>query len=188
MCSGSSTFRRFNFKTHLLGNGQMADTFRGEYTQKVDNKARVSIPAPFRRALEAGDPAQGAGPRVVIVYGGNRAYLECYSMAEMARVERRIGRMESGSPARKYLERNMITLSQTVEIDADGRIVLQAKARDKIGMATLKDGAEAIFAGTLDKFQIWHKDAYDVDQSALDGHVLPAGQDMLSLLPPDTDD
>jgi len=166
----------------------MADTFRGEYTQKVDGKARVSIPAPFRRALEAGDAGQTAGPRVVIVYGGDRAYLECYSMAEMARVERRIGRMESGSPKRKYLERNMITLSQTVEIDADGRIVLQAKARDKIGMAALKDGAEAVFAGTLDKFQIWHKDAYDAELAALDGDVLKAGQDMLSLLPPDIED
>ena len=34
----------------------MAEAFRGEFNQKVDGKARVSIPAPFRRVLEAGDP------------------------------------------------------------------------------------------------------------------------------------
>ena len=166
----------------------MAETFRGEFTQKVDAKARVSIPAPFRRALEAGDPAQGAGPRVVIVYGGDRAYLECYSIAEMARIERSIGRMPIGSPQRKYLERHMITLSQTVEIDMDGRIVLQAKSREKIGMGNLKDSADAVFAGTLNKFQIWHADAYAVDVAAKDGDVLDAGQDMLSLLPADPED
>jgi MraZ protein len=166
----------------------MAESFRGEYTQKVDGKARVSIPAPFRRALEAGDPGQNGGPRVVIVYGGDRQYLECYSIAEMARIERNIGRMPIGSPQRKYLERHMITLSQTVEIDTDGRIVLQAKSRDKIGMAALKDGVEAVFAGTLNKFQIWHKDQYDAEVAVQDTDVLHAGQDMLSLLPADPED
>jgi MraZ protein len=191
MCSGSSTFRRFNFKTPRnteVGNRQMAETFRGEFTQKVDGKARVSIPAPFRRALESGDPGQTGGPRVVIVYGGDRQYLECYSIAEMARIERSIGRMAIGSPQRKYLERHMITLSQTVEIDTDGRIVLQAKSREKIGMGSLKDGADAVFAGTLNKFQIWHADTYAADIAAKDGDVLEAGQDMLSLLPADPED
>lgn len=164
----------------------MAETFRGEFYQKVDGKARVSIPAPFRRVLEAGDPAQGPNPRVVIVYGGDRKFLECYTLAEMARIEARIGRMPIGSPARRYLERHMITLSQTVEIDTDGRIVLQAKAREKTGMTDLKDGAEAVFAGTLDKFQIWRRDAYEAELDATGGDdLLAGGQDMLSLLPPD---
>ncbi len=164
----------------------MAETFRGEFYQKVDGKARVSIPAPFRRVLEAGDPAQGANPRVVIVYGGDRKFLECYTLAEMARIERRIGKMQIGSPERRYLERNMITLSQTVEIDSDGRIVLQAKSREKTGLTDLKDGAEAVFAGTLDKFQIWRREAYDAELGAHAGDdLLVNGQDMLSLLPPD---
>ena len=166
----------------------MAETFRGEFTQKVDGKARVSIPAPFRRVLEAGDVGQTAGPRVVIVYGGDRRYLECYTIAEMARIERSIMRMPIGSPQRKYLERHMITLSQTVEIDSDGRIVLQAKSREKIGMGTLKDGTDAVFAGTLNKFQIWHRDDYEADVAGQDGDVLIAGQDMLSLLPADPED
>ncbi len=35
----------------------MAESFRGEVNQKVDGKARVSIPAAFRRVLESGDPS-----------------------------------------------------------------------------------------------------------------------------------
>jgi MraZ protein len=167
----------------------MAETFRGEFYQKVDGKARVSIPAPFRRVLESGDPAQGPNPRVVIVYGGDRAYLECYTLAEMARIERRISRMQIGSAQRRYLERNLITLSQTVEIDTDGRIVLGPKTRDKMGLSTLKDGSEAVFAGTLDKFQIWRREDYEAElNTAFADDLLADGQDMLSLLPADPEE
>jgi MraZ protein len=164
----------------------MVETFRGEFYQKVDTKARVSIPAAFRRVLETGD-GNSKTPRVVIVYGGDRAYLECWTMADMARMERRIARMPIGSPQRRYLERNMITLSQTVEIDGDGRIVLSPKAREKIGMADLGQGDEAVFAGTLDKFQIWRRTAYEAELAGFDASVLGEGEDMLSLLPPEDD-
>jgi MraZ protein len=164
----------------------MVETFRGEFYQKVDAKARVSIPAAFRRVLEAGD-GNSKTPRVVIVYGGDRRYLECWTMADMARMERRIARMPIGSPQRRYLERNMITLSQTVEIDSDGRIVLMPKAREKLGMADLAGGDEAVFAGTLDKFQIWRKGDYEAELAGLDASVLGDGEDMLSLLPPEDD-
>ncbi len=167
----------------------MAETFRGEFYQKVDGKARVSIPASFRRVLENGDPAKGATPRVVIVYGGDRAYVECYTMAEMAKLERRIAKMQIGSPARRYLERNLITLSQTVDIDGDGRIVLSPKAREKMGLSTIGDKTEAVFAGTLDKFQIWRSDTYEAEIStSFSADILADGMDMLSLLPPDPEE
>ena len=167
----------------------MAETFRGEFYQKVDGKARVSIPAPFRRVLESGDPAKGATPRVVIVYGGDRAFVECYTIEEMARVERRIARMPMGSPQRRYLERNLITLSQTVDIDGDGRIVLSPKARARMGMAATGEGSEAVFAGTLDKFQIWRSDTYEAEiNAAFPADILADGMDMLSLLPPDPEE
>jgi len=48
--------------------------FRGESVHKVDSKGRVSIPALFRRVLEAADPdwTDGLQPNVVVVYGGAR--------------------------------------------------------------------------------------------------------------------
>lgn len=168
----------------------MSEAFRGEFSQKVDGKARVSIPAPFRRVLEAGDPTfDGTRPKFVIVYGGGtaRQFVECYTLTEMKRLEARIRRMPQGTPARKALERNFITLSQTVEVDEDGRIVLPPKVREKIGLTAeaLKDSAEAVFAGTLETFQIWRSSDYEAEMAAQEDVDLdlPEGADLLSLLP-----
>lgn len=171
----------------------MSEAFRGEFNQKVDGKARVSIPAPFRRVLEAGDPSfsEDNRPKFVMVYGGGaaRAYVECYTLTEMKKLEAKIRRMAPGTAARRALERNFITLSQVAEIDEDGRIVLPPKVREKIALTAddLKEGAEAIFAGSLETFQIWRRDAYEAqmaEDEALDLD-LPEGADLLSLLPHD---
>ena len=174
----------------------MSEAFRGEFNQKVDGKARVSIPASFRRVLEAGAPAaaEGGRPKLVMVYGGpDRQFVECYTIAEMKRVEARIRRIPTGTPQRRFMERNLVTLSQTVEVDDDGRIVLPPKVREKIGLDgdDLKSGADAIFAGTLETFQIWKRARYDADldaQAEIELEVLPDGVDMLSLLPPDPEE
>ncbi|NBO20659.1 MAG: transcriptional regulator MraZ [Rhodobacteraceae bacterium] len=165
----------------------MTEAFRGEFTQKVDNKARVSIPAAFRRVLEAGDP-DSPRPRIVMVYGDERRqYVECYTVAEMAQLERRIRKLPLGSPQRRLLERNLITLSLTAEVDEDGRIVLAPKLRDKMGLDgdALSAGAEAVFAGMLDTFQIWKRDRYEAEltrAAEAEAALLDGDVDILSLL------
>jgi MraZ protein len=171
----------------------VSEAFRGEFAQKVDAKARVSIPAAFRRVIETQDPGfDGKKSRFVIVYGGDgRAFCECYTLQGMKRLEARIARMPVGDKRRIYLTRNMIRLSLEAEIDIDGRIVLPPQARRKIGLTAIDDGAEAMFAGDLDKFQIWSRPAYDADlaaQAAVASDILGEGEDMLSLLPPDPEE
>jgi MraZ protein len=160
----------------------MSEAFRGEFTQKVDGKARVSIPAAFRRVLEAGDP-DSTRKRIVMVYGDERRkFVECYTIAEATRLEARIRALPLGSQKRRILERNLITLSATLELDDDGRIVLPPKVRDKIGIGAddLAKGAEAVFAGALDTFQIWKSATYEAD-------ILRAAEDDLADLPEDMD-
>ncbi|SNX69007.1 division/cell wall cluster transcriptional repressor MraZ [Cereibacter ovatus] len=166
----------------------MAEAFRGEFNQKVDAKARVSVPASFRRVIEAGDPKFAGGKSsFVLVYGGDRQYLECYTMTEMAKIEDQIALLPAGSKSRRYLERNMITLALNMEVDEDGRIVLPQKGRDKLGITPdeMKAGLEAVFAGTLNKFQIWKSETYAAALAAEadEDDLLPPGADMLSLLP-----
>lgn len=173
----------------------MSEAFRGEISQRVDAKARVSVPAAFRRVLEAGDPAYPGNPRprMVLVYGGdNRSFCEGYTMAGMRRVEARIRRTKD-KDARSYLTLNMIVRSQEIEIDDDGRIVLPPKGRDRMRLPAeaLREGAEAMFAGTLDCFQIWYRPVFEGDpgsQAVLAQKLLPNGEDMSTLLPDDDDD
>lgn len=142
----------------------MSRRFRGEYTFKVDAKGRVSIPALFRRVLEAGDPdwTDGLRPRLVIVYGDHRKkYLECYTQEAHDKVASQIEDMPRGSMERRMLERLVLGQSHPTEVDSDGRLVLPQKLREKIAL-----GGEAFFISSGDTFQIWKPETYESEELA----------------------
>ncbi|MFC3117607.1 MraZ N-terminal domain-containing protein [Jhaorihella thermophila] len=59
----------------------------------MDAKGRVSIPAAFRRVIEAGDPdyTEGLRPQFVLVYGPKgQDYLEGYTIEEINALEDKI--------------------------------------------------------------------------------------------------
>ena len=142
----------------------MVRRFRGESHLKVDGKGRVSIPALFRRVLEAGDPnwTEGLNPELVIVYGDHRRkFLECYTMEAIDEVDAKIAALPRGSMERKMLERMFHGQSYPTSVDETGRIVLPAKLRTKIG---LED--EAFFIAAGDTFQIWKPETYESEELA----------------------
>lgn len=167
----------------------MAEAFRGEFYQKVDGKARVSIPAAFRRILETDDPERPEAnrPRVYMVYGGkSRNFVECYSRAGADKLAAQVEAMEIGSDARRKAERDLITRSVMIELEPDGRLVLPAQVREKMGFlgGDLSAGGEAVFAGATNRFMLYRKEVYmaeldddeedDVDPLALVGRAMAA--------------
>ncbi|MEM9872831.1 MAG: division/cell wall cluster transcriptional repressor MraZ [Pseudomonadota bacterium] len=145
---------------------QVARRFRGESDHKVDAKGRVSIPASFRRVIEACDPdwTEGLTPRLIIVYGGaTRNYLEGFTIEAMDEVDDKIAKFPRGSAKRKAMERLYSAQSVEAEVDNTGRIVLPAKLRDKIGLQGM-----ARFVSSGDTFEIWKPEAYDDSIAALD--------------------
>ncbi|MCV2888831.1 division/cell wall cluster transcriptional repressor MraZ [Ruegeria aquimaris] len=156
----------------------MARRFRGESHHKVDAKGRVSIPASFRRVLEAGDPnwQSGGNPELVIVYGDHRRkFLECYTMEAIDEVDAKIDALPRGSMERKMLQRMFHGQSFPTSVDETGRLVLPAKLRQKI---QLND--EAFFIAAGDTFQIWNPATYDAEE-------LAAAEEWLDELPDDFD-
>ncbi|MCZ4350959.1 division/cell wall cluster transcriptional repressor MraZ [Roseovarius aestuarii] len=142
----------------------MARRFRGESHNKVDAKGRVSIPALFRRVLEASDPnwTEGLSPELVIVYGDKRKkYLECYTMEAIDDVDRRIEALPRGSAKRQMLESIFHGHSIYTSVDETGRLVLPAKLRARIGLEN-----EAFFIAAGDTFQIWNPETYETEQVA----------------------
>lgn len=137
----------------------MARRFRGESHHKVDAKGRVSIPASFRRVLEASDPnwQPGDAPELVIVYGDHRRkFLECYTMQAIEEVDAKIDALPRGSMQRKMLQRMFHGQSFPTNVDETGRLVLPAKLRSKIGLEK-----EAFFIAAGDTFQIWQPETYE---------------------------
>ncbi len=163
----------------------MSETFRGEYYQKVDSKARVLIPAAFRRVLDAGATRTPDSPRtrMVIVYGGKgRQHCECYSMAGADTLAAWVETIPLGSKERIKTERDLITRSATVEVDEDGRIVLPGQVREKLGLTPemIKDGIESVLAGSTDRFGLWRADTYRAFHDAEDED--DDGDDALTVL------
>ncbi|WP_170476981.1 division/cell wall cluster transcriptional repressor MraZ [Ruegeria conchae] len=142
----------------------MARRFRGESHHKVDTKGRVSIPASFRRVLEASDPnwQPGDNPELVIVYGDHRRkYLECYTMEAIDEVDAKIDALPRGSMQRRMLQRMFHGQSFPTNVDETGRLVLPAKLRNKIDLEN-----EAFFIAAGDTFQIWKPETYEAEELA----------------------
>lgn len=165
----------------------MARRFRGSDTFKVDAKGRVSIPAPFRRVIEASDPdwREGLRPNIVIVYGpAQQDWLEVYTMKAIEEIDEQIEDMQRGSAERLLLEERMYGQSFEAQIDEDGRLVLPQRYREKIGLSS-----EAFFISAGDYFNIWKPEIYEAKAGARSRRVaeqFPEDFDPRSLLPPRT--
>lgn len=156
----------------------MIRRFRGESVHKVDQKGRVSVPAPFRRVLEEGDPdwTEGLNPNFVIIYGRpGRACLEGYSIRAVGEIDDMIAQLPRFSPEREIIERFINTRSVYAQVDENGRMILPAKLREMIGLE-----GEALFAGMGDKFQIWTPEGFAADEARMAEKI--AGEDPLELL------
>ena len=122
------------------------DRFVSTFTNKIDAKGRVSIPAPFRAVLERDGYAGG---------------IYCYPSLDAPaldaggeRLAKKIDGLLSGLPDYSD-ERDELSVAlygdvQVLSIDGDGRIVLPQHLRGHAGLTT-----EITFVGLGDKFQMW---------------------------------
>jgi len=132
-------------------------TFR--YTNKVDGKGRVSIPASFRAVLEA----EGAGNTVYLTWNRDEGAIEGFGERYMQDIENRIDALPIISPQRRAFETRYFANTVSLPIDSDGRIILPAELRRQAGI----DG-QVVFAGLGKRFHVWEPSAYDAFAAAQD--------------------
>ena len=128
------------------------DRFVSTFTNKVDAKGRVSIPASFRAVLERDGYAGG---------------IYCYPSLDAPaldaggeRLARKIDGLLSGLPDYSD-ERDELSVAlygdvQILSIDGDGRIVVPQALRAHAGL-----DSQVTFVGLGDKFQIWAPGAFE---------------------------
>lgn len=141
------------------------DRFVSTFTNKIDAKGRVSIPAPFRAVLQR-DAYGGTGSSD----GASGIY--CYPSLDAPaldaggeRLAQKIDRLLSGLPDYSD-ERDELSVAlygdvHVLSVDGDGRIVLPEGLRAHAGLT-----AQVTFVGLGDKFQMWSPEAFDARREA----------------------
>ncbi len=120
--------------------------FEGEYSVSLDEKGRVSIPAPYREALRA----HYDDLRVVISrdYDGS---ISLYPPREWERtVLAEVRRRPINDRWARAFESFVISAAVTCTPDRQGRVAISAVLRQHAGLSK-----KVIFTGGLTHFQLW---------------------------------
>lgn len=124
--------------------------FVSHFTNRLDAKGRVSIPAPFRAVL-ARDGYEGlyciASPHCPAVDAGGNELLN--------EIQTRLDAFAKLSPDHDALAVALFGASETPKIDGDGRIMISDMVRDHTGITD-----QVTFAGLSYKFQIWEPEKF----------------------------
>jgi MraZ protein len=96
---------------------------RGSHEAKADDKGRLKIPSQFRELIEA----RYGSVFFITSLDGETARL--YPLPEWEAVERRLASMPSTDPTRERFLHLVNYYGQTVEMDAQGRVLLPARLR-----------------------------------------------------------
>ena len=101
--------------------------FRGSHSTRVDEKGRLKLPADFRRDLPEGQVFY------ITSVDGKRAQL--YPMEIWKLKEQALAALPSMHPARQVFEDVTGLYGQTVEMDAQGRLLLPQLLREEAKIA-----------------------------------------------------
>ena len=124
--------------------------FVGKHVNKIDKKGRISVPKPFRVAL------QGRGLSSIYVYPRfKQRALEACDEEFMARLSRSLDDLDLFSDDQDDLASVILANACELSFDPEGRIVLPPELAD---YADIK--GEALFVGQGPRFQVWKPTAF----------------------------
>lgn len=125
--------------------------FLSTFTNKIDKKGRVSIPAPFRNAL-VGQEFHG-----IIAYGSFiNPCVEACGYDRIAKLSANIETLDPFSEERDAFATTILGGSSQLNFDGEGRVMLP---EGLIADAGLND--MALFVGKGETFEIWEPKAFE---------------------------
>lgn len=137
---------------------------------KIDKKGRVSVPAPFRAALE-GETFRGVALTPPL---SDLACVEGCGYSRVEQLAEALGEMNPLSEDYDALATAVLASMRPIAFDGEGRIILP---EDFIARAEL-DG-QALFAGLGAKFQIWKPENFEAHRA----QVMARAREKAALLP-----
>lgn len=126
------------------------DLFLSNFTNRLDAKGRVSIPAPFRSVLNR-DGFEG-----LYVYPSLEAEAaDCGGHALLGDIETVLAPLATGSEAWEAFASTLYGQSEILKLDGEGRIVLTEAIKIHTGI-----GADVAFVGMGRKFRMWEPNRF----------------------------
>jgi MraZ protein len=126
------------------------DRFVSQFTNRLDAKGRVSIPASFRGLL-ARDGYEGLYVHPTLDFPA----LDCGGNALLAEISALLDRLPAFSEERDVFATALMGASEILKIDPEGRIVLTDRMREQAGIAD-----QVTFVGHGHKFQLWEPERF----------------------------
>ena len=118
----------------------LREAYTDTFEHSMDAKGRVTVPSEWR--------GEGYADRLCIVPSEEKC-LKVYPADVMAEKMQLLQQAPVNDPRRKMLER-LASITQSVSIDAQGRIMVKDKLRELVSL-----DKTALFKGCFDHFQIW---------------------------------
>jgi MraZ protein len=132
------------------------DRFVSTFTNKIDAKGRVSIPAPFRAVLERDGYTQGGSGGIYCYPSLDAPALDAGGERLAQKIDGLLAGLPDYSNERDELSVALYGDVQVIAIDGDGRIVLPDTLRAHAGLQSL-----VTFVGLGDKFQMWSPERFE---------------------------
>ena len=115
------------------------------YTNRLDAKGRVSIPAPFRSVLNR-DGFEG----LYVNPSMEAEAVDCGGHALLKEIETLLTPFSTGSSSWEAFAATLYGQSEILKLDAEGRVVVSDGIRAHCGITT-----DITFVGMGRKFQLW---------------------------------
>ncbi len=125
--------------------------FLSTYTNRIDAKGRISVPAPFRAALTT-----QAFAGIVAYPSFVHACVEACGMARIEHLSQSIEHLDPFSEERDAFATSILGGCVQLAFDSTGRVMLPP---DLMEGARLKD--KAVFVGKGQTFEIWSPEAFE---------------------------
>jgi MraZ protein len=139
--------------------------FLSTYTNKIDRKGRLSVPAPFRASLTEQD-FKG----VVAFRSWKHPALDCFGMDTMQSLGASLNALDLFSDTQDDLAAAIFADARPLAFDNEGRILLP---EDLVAHANLTE--QACLVGRGQTFQIWEPQAFAAYQTEARSRVKSAG-------------
>ena len=135
--------------------GSLMAMFVGRHLNKIDKKRRVSVPKPFRAAL------QSVGSQILYLYPLFKVpAVEACDEAFMSRLSASLDDLDMFSDEQDDLAAIVMENAHAVNFDTEGRVQLPKEIVEHAGISL-----EAIFVGRGARFQIWRPAAYEENRA-----------------------